>query len=368
MSLAGTLTGECPSYMQEPINRAVAAGAFVTAAVGNLGDTTVQVPAGCAGVVGVAATTNADGLATFSNRNASVFVSAPGVGITSTWNDGGYAIADGTSMATPHVAGCAALLKSVSPTLTGSAIRSIIQTTASDLGMAGYDTSFGWGRLDCGAALASVSFSPLTPTAMPTLPTAMAPTAGRSFAVTSHAGAVGLSWLPGVGQTGFNVARLTGGTVTILPVGGLPANATSFTDTSAPAGLDCYALFVLGTTPQGQSDLECAVVGFGSVAGAPQAFTLRMNQSGTASLSWAPPSGGGQDGYLLVTIGGLAQSLSASANSASVPINGLTCFALGAVRNGALMGYSDLLCGLPGFSNLGSGPGAVLGAGPHGIQ
>ena len=56
-------------------------------------------------------------------------------------------------MATPHVAGCAALVKSLSPLFTGPTIRSILQTTAVDLGSPGYDTSFGWGRLDCGAAV-----------------------------------------------------------------------------------------------------------------------------------------------------------------------------------------------------------------------
>jgi subtilisin family serine protease len=65
----------------------------------------------------------------------------------------GYAYYDGTSMATPHVAGVAALVWSANPAWTNVQIRQALAATAEDLGSAGRDTSFGWGLVQAGAAL-----------------------------------------------------------------------------------------------------------------------------------------------------------------------------------------------------------------------
>ena len=65
----------------------------------------------------------------------------------------GYAYYDGTSMATPHVAGVAALIWSANPTWTNQEIRDALAVTAEDLGTAGRDTSFGWGLVQAKAAL-----------------------------------------------------------------------------------------------------------------------------------------------------------------------------------------------------------------------
>ena len=65
----------------------------------------------------------------------------------------GYAYYDGTSMATPHVAGVAALVWSANPSWTNADIREALAVTAEDRGAAGRDTSYGWGIVQAKAAL-----------------------------------------------------------------------------------------------------------------------------------------------------------------------------------------------------------------------
>jgi subtilisin family serine protease len=81
-------------------------------------------------IISVAATDNNDLLASFSNFGLnSVDLAAPGMNILSTFLDGNYAYMSGTSMATPHVSGVAALIKAVNPSLTSEQIKNIILST-----------------------------------------------------------------------------------------------------------------------------------------------------------------------------------------------------------------------------------------------
>ena len=70
----------------------------------------------------------------------------------------------GTSMASPHVAGVAALLKALDPTLNHASIKSILMSTATDIGATGWDSNSGAGILNAGAAVASVGSGPLPTT------------------------------------------------------------------------------------------------------------------------------------------------------------------------------------------------------------
>jgi hypothetical protein len=158
-----------------------------------------------------------------------------------------------------------------------------------------------------------------------------------------------------VGQTGYTIARLSGGALTLLPPQGLGPFETRFLDMAAPPGPDCYFVLALGTNPQAISDLECAFVGFHTPTGAPQDLTLRLNQSTNTSLSWSPPTGGPVDSYAVVVLGGPVIPFAADVTSANVATNGLTCYAVAAIQSGAVSGYTDIVCGLPGFSNLGAG-------------
>src|SRR3970282_1217804 len=82
--------------------------------------------------------------------NADGFLNEPGSneGVFSTRLDNTYGWLIGTSMATPHIAGCAALLLSVNPALTDENLRTTLSSSATDLGVPGNDPIFGAGLLN----------------------------------------------------------------------------------------------------------------------------------------------------------------------------------------------------------------------------
>jgi subtilisin len=145
----------------------------VVAAAGNSGNTatgsTVNYPAKFDCVIAVGATDVNDKLATFSSTGPEVDVVAPGVRILSDYKDVSPTdgrnfdtlYMDGTSMAAPHVAGTAALMLSVNPSLTPAQIQTILQAKAIDLGSAGVDNYYGHGRIDAVAAVAQARVGPL---------------------------------------------------------------------------------------------------------------------------------------------------------------------------------------------------------------
>ena len=108
--------------------------ALVVAAAGNDGSSTPLYPADCPGAIGVAATNASDRAATWSNFGSHVFVSAPGVSIYSTYPPSSFATLSGTSMATPAVAGLAALLFGQDPSRTPDDVKVILARSADKVG------------------------------------------------------------------------------------------------------------------------------------------------------------------------------------------------------------------------------------------
>lgn len=146
MSLGGS--GACSSTEQSAINSARSRGTVVVVAAGNDNVNVSNAdPANCNGVIAVAATTKAGSRASYSNYGALIDVAAPGgdgLGgtgdILSTLNSGTttqstetYAYYAGTSMATPHVAGLAALMLSKNPSLTPDQIETLIKNNTRPL-------------------------------------------------------------------------------------------------------------------------------------------------------------------------------------------------------------------------------------------
>ena len=145
ISIGGTSSD---AYMQSAMNYAWSKGAVIVAAAGNSGNTTPMYPAACTNVVAVAATTSTDTRASFSNYGSWITLAAPGSSIYTTTNGGGYGSVSGTSFASPITAGLAALVFSVNPTLTNQQVVDILKQNADDLGTAGFDTTFGFGRIN----------------------------------------------------------------------------------------------------------------------------------------------------------------------------------------------------------------------------
>ena len=153
MSLGGGQSTTLQSAVTGAWENGSATGSVLIAAAGNDGNSTVSYPAGYAQVVSVAATDANDAKASFSNTNADVEVAAPGVDVLSTIPGGQYFELSGTSMATPHASGVAGVLWQLFPTDTAAGIRSRLTSTVDDLGPAGRDPSFGFGRVNlCKAA------------------------------------------------------------------------------------------------------------------------------------------------------------------------------------------------------------------------
>lgn len=162
--------------LKNAINYAASKGVIMVAAAGNEGGSSCQYPAAYSSVICVGATDTSNKLASFSNMGAEL--SAPGVSNYSTYIGNTYRYMSGTSMATPHVAGAAAVVASFCTTCTNAEIRTVLKNTAVDLGTTGYDSVFGYGLVDLVAAINSLRPIEEVPTETPTTetPTTETPT------------------------------------------------------------------------------------------------------------------------------------------------------------------------------------------------
>jgi len=166
----------CSKAFQAAIDAVRAVGTVVVAAAGNTNiDVSRISPAGCRGVIAVAAS-NREGRKTYySNFGRHITVAAPGGdmveaagnGILSTYNSGPrrpgidvLAYMQGTSMAAPHVAGVAALMLSANPRLEPDRVQSLLNATARPIPPAQCRGGCGGGLVDAAAAVAAAAVAP----------------------------------------------------------------------------------------------------------------------------------------------------------------------------------------------------------------
>ena len=144
--------------LSQAVSYAWSKGCLVCAAAGNYGMTARFYPAYYPNVLSVAATVNnaSDSLASYSEYGTWVKIAAPGDNICSTIPGSGYASASGTSMATPHVAGLAALIWAQNPRLTNQQVYNYIVGTADKYPANANPIAAGGGRINSYAAISAV--------------------------------------------------------------------------------------------------------------------------------------------------------------------------------------------------------------------
>jgi serine protease len=235
----------CPAVLQQVFDSVRAQGTIVVAASGNESRRTtfspVGTPANCSGVIAVAAVGATRDRAPYSNVGPENAIAAPGGdtsqsttgtgdpdGVFSTvasFQNGArvptYAYLQGTSMASPHVAGVVALMRWVNPNITVAQVDNLIRTgvISDDLGSAGKDNLYGAGLINAkravDAAIASVGGGG-TPTPPPLTGQIESSPSSVSFGATRSEAEIVLRR---VGTTGERVVSVTSnlGAVTVVP-------------------------------------------------------------------------------------------------------------------------------------------------------
>jgi serine protease len=303
MSLGGA--GPCLAAEQAVITAARARGATIVVATGNDGAGTIGAPANCNGVIAVTAHTMEGDSADYANVGTGTTISAPGGGsgtivpgsgnpITSLSNTGmqgpaadTYAMKIGTSMATPHVAGVAALMLSVNNRLTPDQISTILQQTARPFPAGTYCASqsglCGSGMLDAGAAVTVAKGNP-----------SVHASASASTVVANNAVTLTASGNAGVFNTISSVqwAQTSGPSVTLATAG--PDSNGNYTATFTPSATGAYAFTVTLTSNTGATATDTA-----NVTVTPAATSASTTSSGSSN------GGSGGGGALPLWLAGL---------------------------------------------------------------
>lgn len=326
------------TVLQDAIDYAWSRGVVICAATGNSGTASIGYPAAYSNCIAVGATRFDGNRAPYSQYGSGIDVSAPG-GDTSVdqngdgYGDGvlqqtfgtsvtsfGYYFFQGTSMATPHVAGVAALVKAARPSATAAEIRAAIESSCVDRGAAGYDTTFGHGIVDANAAVDAIlggggGGGDVTP---PAAPSGLSATAGN--------GTVALDWANNTEAdlAGYVVHRATSAAGPFTAQNATLLLASAYAD-SAVANGTTYYYRVTAVDTSGNESGNSATVSATPQApdttppSAPTGLSATAG-NGSVALDWANNTEADLDGYVVyratsaggpftaVTAGTIAQS------------------------------------------------------------
>jgi len=154
-------------------------GGIVTISAGNQSE--FEAAADNPSVLTVSATDSNDSMTSWSNTGNIIDLAAPGLGIYTTNRGGGYGSWWGTSFSAPLVAGVAALVISANPNLSAVQVQNVLKQAADDRGAAGWDTSYGWGRVNAARAVSLALGSSTIDSTLPTV-SFSAPSPGATVA------------------------------------------------------------------------------------------------------------------------------------------------------------------------------------------
>ncbi|MDT4892312.1 MAG: bacillopeptidase [Pseudonocardiales bacterium] len=250
MSAAG-----CSLEFQLDLRSIRAAGILPVFAAGNNGPSaeTVFSPANNPEAFAVGGTDNADAIDPSSGRGASACagatapqLTAPGVGVRTTDLYGGYATETGTSLSAPHVSGALALLLNAFPHLSAEQQAAALQSGARDLGPAGLDTDFGYGRLDVGASYQWLATAPDFTVAASPASITVAPGGTASYGV-SVAGVRGFSGDMALTVSGLSSSQATATLAPSVVTGGSGSSQLSVA-TAATIAPGTYPLTITATS------------------------------------------------------------------------------------------------------------------------
>jgi thermitase len=259
MSLGGTASSRA---LEDAINYAWSKGVIVVAAAGNGGTSSPFYPAYYANCIAVAATDRYDARASWSNYGDWVDVAAPGVSIYATLKGSSYGYKSGTSMASPHVAGLAALVFTAVTDSNGNGhlndeVRSSIESTCDDIGVSG----IGSGRINAARAVARDDTQPqpdvnIVTTAEPTPVSQAGDVITCTYTVTN----TGEVTLTGIAVTDNKLGNISLATTTLAPGASTTTTATyTVTQADIDAGADIVNTATV-TTDQGVTDSDSATV------------------------------------------------------------------------------------------------------------
>ncbi|MDP2593754.1 MAG: S8 family serine peptidase [bacterium] len=314
------------STVKAAFDNSAAVGISHVAAAGNSGNckgnnNTVGFPARYDSVIAVAATNKSDTRPCFSSTGPAVELSAPGVSINSTQLGGGYVEFNGTSMASPHVAGAAALVIAAGISdangngLINDEVRLVLNDTAEDLGDTGRDNKYGWGLVSAALAVAAVG---------PVEPPAPAVTVVLSADKTNYVSGTDTTATITAAVADENSGAISGlgASVFVMTLDGADVTVT-FTETATlgtyTGSLDISSLvdgtYTIETTVTDTRDISGSGSATFSVGPAP----IEATTAGVNSINYTTSGGKNSDRHLSVTVA-VADNLGDFVSGASVSL------------------------------------------------